>query len=205
MLAVAGLVLAAFTLYPTAVPDDLSLGRIDVDSLFGAHLVERARDYERFFYVDWVLAAGRAPRHSLDLCKARSRIRPRIVGGADRHGDAPRDARPRDRVARARSIRARRALVAAPLGSERPQLPRLALPGLGGARGPVPLDLRRAAHRHGARAKARRPLVAAWRGRVRGHRRPLLLRRPVPRLHDDAAREQGAARGRARGTRRSSV
>ena len=56
MLAVAGLVLAAFTLYPTAVPDDLSLGRIDVDSLFGAHLVERARRYERFFYLDWVLA-----------------------------------------------------------------------------------------------------------------------------------------------------
>jgi STE24 endopeptidase len=29
---------------------------VDVDSLFGAHFVERARHYERFFYVDWLLA-----------------------------------------------------------------------------------------------------------------------------------------------------
>jgi len=56
VLTVALLLLGAFLLYPTAVPDDLSLGRVDVDSLFGAHLVERARRYERFFYVDWLLA-----------------------------------------------------------------------------------------------------------------------------------------------------
>jgi STE24 endopeptidase len=56
VLTVALLTLGAFLLYPTAVPDDLSLGPVDVDSLFGAHLVERARHYERFFYVDWLLA-----------------------------------------------------------------------------------------------------------------------------------------------------
>jgi STE24 endopeptidase len=43
-------------LYPSAVPDDLRLGPVDVDQVFGARLVERARSYERFFYVDWLLA-----------------------------------------------------------------------------------------------------------------------------------------------------
>ena len=47
---------AAYLLYPTAVPDSLVLGPIDVDAVFGADLVERAKRYERFFYVDWVLA-----------------------------------------------------------------------------------------------------------------------------------------------------
>jgi STE24 endopeptidase len=46
----------AFLLYPTAVPDDLSLPSVDVQSVFGTHLVERATRYERFFYVDWLLA-----------------------------------------------------------------------------------------------------------------------------------------------------
>ena len=56
MLGVALLTLGAFLLYPTEVPDDLSLPIIDVDAVFGADLVERAKRYERFFYVDWVLA-----------------------------------------------------------------------------------------------------------------------------------------------------
>lgn len=56
MLGVAALALGAFLLYPTAVPDDLLLGRVDVNAIFGADLVERAKRYERFFYVDWVLA-----------------------------------------------------------------------------------------------------------------------------------------------------
>lgn len=43
-------------LYPTAVPDDLVLGPVGVDAVFGADFVERARRYERFFYVDWVLS-----------------------------------------------------------------------------------------------------------------------------------------------------
>ena len=47
---------AAYLLYPTAVPDNLVLGPIDVDAVFGANLVERAKRYEQFFYVDWVLA-----------------------------------------------------------------------------------------------------------------------------------------------------
>ena len=48
--------LSAFLLYPTAVPDDLALPHVDVDAVFGADLVDRAKRYERFFYVDWVLA-----------------------------------------------------------------------------------------------------------------------------------------------------
>jgi Zn-dependent protease with chaperone function len=53
---VSGLTLGAFLLYPTAVPDDLHLGPIDVNHAFGADFVDRAKRYERFFTVDWVLA-----------------------------------------------------------------------------------------------------------------------------------------------------
>jgi len=53
---VALLAAGAYLLYPTAVPDDLALPSVDVQSVFGAHLVERAARYERFFYVDWLLA-----------------------------------------------------------------------------------------------------------------------------------------------------
>jgi STE24 endopeptidase len=54
--AVVGLAIGAFVLYPTAVPDDLALASIDVGAAFGEDFVERARRYERFFYVDWILA-----------------------------------------------------------------------------------------------------------------------------------------------------
>ena len=47
---------AAYLLYPTAVPDSLVLGPVDVGAVFGANLVERAKRYERFFYADWVFA-----------------------------------------------------------------------------------------------------------------------------------------------------
>jgi STE24 endopeptidase len=50
------LALGVFVLYPSAVPDDLRLDPVDVDQVFGARLVDRARDYERFFWVDWLLA-----------------------------------------------------------------------------------------------------------------------------------------------------
>jgi STE24 endopeptidase len=43
-------------LYPTAVPNDLVLPPVDVDAVFGAELVARAERFERFLYVDWILA-----------------------------------------------------------------------------------------------------------------------------------------------------
>ena len=43
-------------LFPTAVPDDLSLPAVAVDRTFGAELVDDARRYERFFTVIWILA-----------------------------------------------------------------------------------------------------------------------------------------------------
>ena len=43
-------------LFPTAVPDDLSLPAVNVDRTFGAEFVDEATRYERFFYVDWILA-----------------------------------------------------------------------------------------------------------------------------------------------------
>jgi STE24 endopeptidase len=52
----AALVVGAYLLYPTAVPEDLSLGAVDADAVFGAEFVARAERFERFLYVDWVLA-----------------------------------------------------------------------------------------------------------------------------------------------------
>ena len=43
-------------LFPTDVPGDLTLPAIDVDDTFGAGFVDEAVQYERFFYVTWVLA-----------------------------------------------------------------------------------------------------------------------------------------------------
>jgi STE24 endopeptidase len=52
----AALSAGAYLLLPTAVPGDLALPSTDVDRVFGAELVRDARRYERFFYVDWLLA-----------------------------------------------------------------------------------------------------------------------------------------------------
>ena len=52
----AALAVGAFLLYPTAVPDDLTLPALDVDAVFGADFVAEAKRYERVFYVLWVLA-----------------------------------------------------------------------------------------------------------------------------------------------------
>lgn len=43
-------------LYPTVVPDELVLGQVDVDQVFGAGQVARAERFERFHYAGWVLA-----------------------------------------------------------------------------------------------------------------------------------------------------
>lgn len=47
---------AGLLLYPTAVPDGLTLPAIDVDAAFGEEFVDDAKRYERVFYVLWVLA-----------------------------------------------------------------------------------------------------------------------------------------------------
>ncbi len=52
----AALAVGAFLLYPTAVPDDLTLPALDVDAVFGADFVADAKRYERVFYALWVLA-----------------------------------------------------------------------------------------------------------------------------------------------------
>ena len=43
-------------LYPSAVPDDLVLPHVNSPQVFGAGVVARGQRYERFFYVDWILA-----------------------------------------------------------------------------------------------------------------------------------------------------
>jgi STE24 endopeptidase len=50
------LAVGAFFLYPTDVPDDLTLPAVDVDAVFGAGFVERAERFERFHHVLWALS-----------------------------------------------------------------------------------------------------------------------------------------------------
>jgi STE24 endopeptidase len=50
------LVAGAALLLPTAVPDDVDLPSYDVAGAFGSDLIDEAKRYERFFYVDWILA-----------------------------------------------------------------------------------------------------------------------------------------------------
>ena len=82
-------------------------------------------------------------------------------------------------------VRTRSALVARRYDQSDLELPRLAVRGLGDPRRAVPVDLRRAPHRHGSRAPARRALVASGRRRVRRDRCGLHVRGAVPRLPDD--------------------
>jgi STE24 endopeptidase len=56
VLVIAALAVSAILLHPTAVPDDLALAELDAGQIFGADLVAKAERYERFLYVDWVLA-----------------------------------------------------------------------------------------------------------------------------------------------------
>ena len=51
-----GWLLAAWLLYDSVVPDDLSLPSVNVDVVFGRGFVADAERYERFLYVDWALA-----------------------------------------------------------------------------------------------------------------------------------------------------
>jgi STE24 endopeptidase len=53
---VAVLATSAVLLFPTDVPGNLELPAVDVDEVFGAEHVERARSFERFHYVNWILA-----------------------------------------------------------------------------------------------------------------------------------------------------
>lgn len=50
------LAVGALLLWPTAVPDDLSLPAVDSGTVFGAELVTRAERFERVLYVLWVLS-----------------------------------------------------------------------------------------------------------------------------------------------------
>ena len=54
-LLVVGCVALAWLLWGSVVPDGLALPRVDVDTVFGQALVDRAQRYERFLLVLWVL------------------------------------------------------------------------------------------------------------------------------------------------------
>ena len=84
-------VLAAAVLWRTKVPADLHLPSLDERSIFGARLVHRAQNYERFLNVNWVLStvaglaafvwmARRGPRLARSL--GLGRVNAGIVAGA---------------------------------------------------------------------------------------------------------------------------
>lgn len=51
-----GWIVAAWMLYGSVVPDDLSLPHVDSDAVFGTRLVDETERYERFLYADWALS-----------------------------------------------------------------------------------------------------------------------------------------------------
>ena len=87
-------------------------------------LVEDAERYERFLLADWVAAQVVALVTLAALRPLRRPLRARVGGGADRHRDAPRHARPGDRLADAAAVRGRGGLVGAPPRRLRGRLPR---------------------------------------------------------------------------------
>ena len=94
-------------------------------------------------------------------------LRARVGGGADRHGTDARDDRLRAAVAGGAPVRRRGALVAAAPSPDAHRLLLAHLRELARARLPVRLPLPRARDRDGARAAARRLVVAAGRAGVR--------------------------------------
>jgi len=56
VLVLAGLAVGVVLLWPTAVPNELVLGNVDEQAVFGAELVARAERFERFLYVLWALS-----------------------------------------------------------------------------------------------------------------------------------------------------
>jgi Zn-dependent protease with chaperone function len=55
ILVLLGLIVGAFLLYPTAVPDDLALPAVDVPGVFGGQVEADGERYEEFLYVVWIL------------------------------------------------------------------------------------------------------------------------------------------------------
>ena len=123
---------------------------------------------------------GRAARRARGLRALRRPLRARVGGRADRHGDAARDARARDRLADPAPVRARRALVGPPPRRLGGRVPRGDLRRLARARRDLRRGLHRAPRRHGARAPARLVVVAPRLGGADPDRAAARLRRPVP-------------------------
>ena len=182
------LAVGAFLLFPTEHPGrpDPSAGRRR-RGLRGRLSVTRAERFERFHYLLWALLA--VSRSS--PCSSSTR-------GEGSHSSQPGPistgmllgmlgiaiawlVHPFRVVAHWWAGTTRR--ISAPRGT-----------GYGSARCGLRLALHRAARRHGARALARRVVVAARRRRLRRNRGALLVHLPVPRLRDDEAARGARAR-----------
>ena len=155
-------------LLDTVVPGDLALPPVDVDDGFG----RRARRRRGALRALPPRRLGRARRSSLLVTLARVRplrrpLRTRVGGGADRHRDAPRHARARDRLAR-RSCPSRSPPSGGSAATTSPRSGYLeaVVGGLARARRDVRRDLHRAPRRDGARAVARQLVVDPGRSRV---------------------------------------
>ena len=171
---------AASSLWQTRVPDGLARPDLAARPLFDASLLERAETYERFLRADFV-ASQLVLLVVLALYAWRgSGVRPRVGGRADRDGDAPRDDRPRARLALAGSLPPRRDVVEPPLRPDGRRLPRNAARELARARRRVPVHLPHARDRDGARRPLAATLVARGSAGVRLPRGALRLRDALP-------------------------
>ena len=98
---------------------------VDADAVFGKALVREAGARRAVLPRHLGARADRAVRDALDLRPPRAAVRPGVGRRADRHRDAARHARARDRLARPAAVHAARRLVGATVRPDRGGLPRV--------------------------------------------------------------------------------
>ena len=190
---------AAWSLWDSAVPNDLSLPDVRIEGI-SQEILARADRYERFFRIEFVVSQLVLIGVLLLYAKHGVRFAKESAAGQDRHGDAARDARACVRLALAGAVPARRGLVGPPLRPDRQRLPRDALHELVRARRRVPVHQLRTRRGDGARGGVPAPLVARSSTVLHRARNSLQLHLSVPDS-DRAAPPQrpGRCRPRVRG------
>ena len=190
----------AWLLWGSVVPDGLALPHVDVDTVFGKALVDRAERYERFLLVLWAVGIAVTLATLAIYARYGGRFTEESAAGPTRDRDAPRDAGAGDPLADPAPLHRRRAVVEPPPRRLAHGLLRRGLRRLGRARRGVRLGLRRAARRDGARAPPRLVVVDSRRRRLHRDRGGGRVRLSLP-LHRPRAARRSRARRALRPTR----
>ena len=160
----------AWLLWGSVVPDGLALPHVDVDTVFGKALVDRAERYERFLLVLWVLGVAVTLATLAIYARYGGRFTEESAAGPLGTGMLLGMLGLAILWLTQLPFHRRRAVVEPPPRRLAHGLLRRGLRRLGRARRDVRLGLRRAARRDGARAPPRLVVVDSRRGRLHGDR-----------------------------------